>query len=129
MKKSTLYALWGIFYIICAGLGFIPEPSGAVRFCLICLSVLFFVPPALLLHGTDRKTTRRIRLIAAASLILTVAVMLASITTAMRSEQLGNAMHILLGLVSAPMFCSTYWALSLFLWAALFFASLGKKRD
>ena len=50
MKKSSLMAVWGIFYIICAGLGFIPEPEGAVRIFLTVISVLFFVPPAILLY-------------------------------------------------------------------------------
>ena len=50
MKKSTLCVLWGIFYIICAGLGFIQEPQGLARALLFLCAVLFFVPPALLLH-------------------------------------------------------------------------------
>ena len=50
MKKSTLYLLWAGLFIICAGLGFIPEPVGFPRFLLTALSIGFFVPPALLLH-------------------------------------------------------------------------------
>ena len=49
MKKSTLLLIWGILYIICAGLGFIPEPQGMVRAMLFLVSLLFFLPPAVLL--------------------------------------------------------------------------------
>jgi hypothetical protein len=31
----------------------------------------------------------------------------------------GNLLHILLIIVSAPMVCGQYWVLSLFLWACL----------
>ena len=50
MKKSTLLLIWGILYIICAGLGFIPEPQGMVRAMLFLVSLLFFLPPAVLLY-------------------------------------------------------------------------------
>ena len=50
MKKSTLLLIWGILYIICTGLGFIPEPQGMVRAVLFLVSLLFFLPPAVLLY-------------------------------------------------------------------------------
>ena len=34
MKKKSLFALWGGLFLLCAGLGFIPEPAGAVRWVL-----------------------------------------------------------------------------------------------
>ena len=49
MKKSSLLALWGILYIICVGLGFIPEPEGGVRVLLLMISLVFFAPPAIVL--------------------------------------------------------------------------------
>ena len=117
MKKSSLMAVWGIFYIICAGLGFIPEPEGAVRIFLTVISVLFFVPPAILLYdafsGRDRKT------------ILLIANFLAALT----SEWLGTVLHVLLAICSAPMFCSNYWILSLFLWAVLLVSSMQKWKE
>lgn len=133
MKKSTLTAIWGIFYIICAGLGFIPEPAGAVRVFLMVISLLFFVPPAILLYdgiaAGDRKTVRLIRLLSAASLGATLALLIGSFLTAMAGDSLGGVLHVLLGICSVPMFCSNYWVLSLFLWAALLMASFQKGKE
>lgn len=133
MKKSTLTAIWGIFYIICAGLGFIPEPAGAVRVFLMVISLLFFVPPAILLYdgiaAGDRKTVRLIRLLSAASLGATLTLLIGSFLTAMAGDTLGGVLHVLLGICSVPMFCSNYWVLSLFLWAALLMASFQKGKE
>lgn len=133
MKRSTLWLLWGVFYIICAGLGFIPQPEGIVRAMLFLLSLLFFVPPGVLLHEarqhSDRALLRRMRILALASLILTQLMLIASILTAPCSEALGTAMHILLGLVSAPMFCSNYFVVPLFLWAVVLIMSFQKKKE
>lgn len=131
MKRSSLYAVWGISYIICAGLGFIPEPEGGVRILLTALSVLFFVPPAILLYDAvqarDQRTVRQIRLLSALSLGVTLVLLIASILTAVSPDWIGNLMHVLLAIFSTPMFCSNYWVLSLFGWAALLVASMGKK--
>ncbi|HIS60046.1 MAG TPA: hypothetical protein IAC17_06375, partial [Candidatus Faecousia faecipullorum] len=43
--------------------------------------------------------------------------------TALGSETLGNVLHGILTIVSSPMICSGYWALSLFLWACLLMGS------
>lgn len=133
MKKSTLWLLWGVFYIICAGLGFIPQPQGIVRAMLFLLSLLFFVPPGVLLYEarrhSDRVLLRRLRMAALASLILTQLMLIANILTAPYSEGLGTAMHILLGLVSAPMFCSNYFVVPLFLWAVVLIMSFTKKKE
>ena len=49
MKNHTLFALWGGLFALCAVLGFIPNPDGALRIVLTLLSVVFFVPGGLLL--------------------------------------------------------------------------------
>ena len=59
MNKKILYALWGGLFILCAGLGFIPEPSGAAGWALTGISVAFFVPPAMLLYQAGRESDRR----------------------------------------------------------------------
>ena len=133
MKKSSLMAVWGIFYIICAGLGFIPEPEGAVRIFLKVISVLFFVPPAILLYDAlstgDRKTVLRIRRLSALSLSLTLVLLIANFLAALGSPGLGSFLHVLLVIGSAPMVCSNYWVLSLFLWAVLLVTSLQKRKE
>ena len=133
MKNKSLLAIWGIFYIICAGLGFIPEPEGTVRIFLTVISILFFVPPAILLFDAfsagDEKTIRLIRLLSALSLALTLVLLTANFLAALGASWLGTLLHILLLIGSAPMLCSNYWVLSLFLWAVLLVASMQKRKE
>lgn len=127
MNQRSLFALWGGLFILCAALGFIPEPQGVLRGVLTILSVLFFLPGAALLFQAaqrgDRRTARLIRDLAALSLALTVGVLIVSFLTALSSQQVGAFLYGLLVIVSSPMICGGYWALSLFLWACLLIAS------
>ncbi len=128
MKKSILYSIWAGLFIICAGLGFIPEPVGFPRFLLTALSIGFFVPPALLLHqaakAKDAHTLLLIRNFSALSLLLTMVLLILNFLSVLHSALLGNILHAILVIVSAPMVCCGYWALSLFLWACLLTVSL-----
>ena len=128
MKKSTLYLLWAGLFIICAGLGFIPNPAGAGRVFLTLVSLGFFVPPAVLLYRAKGEreafTARLIRNLSALSLVLTAVLLVVNVASAFRSVLWGNIVHTVLVIVSSPMVCSGYWALSLFLWACLLVVSL-----
>lgn len=127
MTKSTWFALWGVLFILCAGLGFIPTSSGVLRFFMILLSVCFFVPPGVLLYQADREGDRQtavlIRNLSAASLGLTVVILTANFLSLMAPEAVGNVLYAMLVIVSSPMVCGQYWVLSLFLWACLLSAS------
>ena len=130
MKNRILYVLWGALFILCAALGFIPEPAGAGRLLLTLASLLFFLPPAMLIRSA-RKTGSRSQLalmrnLSALSLGLTAVLLILNFLTAFRSETLGNILHAVLVIVSSPMICSGHCALSLFLWASLLIASLKK---
>lgn len=131
MTKKGIYALWAGLFIVCAGLGFIPEPTGGLRLLLTGLSVLFFVPPAMLVYGSkkdgDHHTRKLVRNLSALSLLLTLVLLVGNFLAAMHAETLGLVLHYLLIIVSSPMVCSGYWALSLFLWACLLTASMQKK--
>lgn len=132
MNKKMLFALWGVLFGLCAGLGFIPGFSGqvstGVQAGLTLLSVGCFVPPFLLAYGAgqtgDRKTLKLLRNLAALSLGLTLVVLLTSMACAMAADAVGVFLHVLLILVSSPMVCSGYWVLSLFLWACLMMWSI-----
>lgn len=132
MKKSYLFALWGGMFILCAALGIIPEPEGILSVLLTVLSVLFFVPPALLLYTAsargDRDTIALVRNLSLLSLGLTLALLIANFSLALRSEALGNFLHYALTIVSTPMVPSGHWAMSLFLWACLLMVSLKELR-
>ena len=129
MKNTHLYAIWAVLFIICAGLGFIPEAAGFGRFVLTLLSLLFFVPPAVLLYQGDRDTVKLIRNLSALSLLVTAVTLICNFLSALGSQLLGNILHGVLVIVSVPMVCSGYWALSLFLWACLLMVSLQKLKN
>ena len=123
MSKKFLYTLWGALFILCAGLGFIPAPAGFLKFLMVALSLAFFAVPACLVKQLEKERNRMhltvIRNLALTSLVLTVALIMANFFSLMAPEGLGNALYVLLVIVSAPMVCSQYWVLSLFGWACL----------
>ncbi len=127
MKNRTLLALWGFLYILCAGLGFIPEPAGLVKYGMTALSLVFFLPPAALLYRGKRdghgETVRLIRKLSALALGSAVVLLVVNILAVRASENLGQILHGLLVILTSPMICSGYWAMSLFLWACLLVGS------
>lgn len=122
MTDKTLYIFWGGLFALCAGLGFLPEASWAT----MLVSILFFLPPAMLLRRGKADTVKLIRNLSILSLALTAVLLVVNFLTAVRSEALGSLVHCLLVVVSSPMVCSGHWAMSLFLWACLLMVSLRK---
>ena len=127
MNKKFLTILWASLFIVCAGLGFIPERSETLQVLMTLLSLIFFLPPVLMLMDAgrmkDRDTIRLLRNLSALSLGLTVVLLILNFLTVFTSETLGLVLHYVLITVSSPMICSGSWALSLFLWACLLTAS------
>ena len=123
MKPKNLFALWGGLFVLCAALGFVNTASTALQVLMTVLSIAFFLPGALLLRLSKETGNREIALLvrnlSAASLILTAVLMIANFLSALAPKLLGDILHSMLIVVSAPMICSGYWALSLFLWACL----------
>ena len=124
MNKKTFFILWGALFILCAGLGFLPEPGGVVKSAMTAASLLFFLPPFLLLYRCSRDTALLIRNLSALSLGVTLVTLILNFVLAVSSETLGNILHYILVVVSAPMVASGYWVLSLFLWACVLMVSL-----
>ena len=132
MTKKLFFALWGCLFILCAGLGFIPEPDGAPAVFLTVLSLFSFLPPAMLLWKAgktrDILTIRLIRNLSALSLGLTLLLLLMNFICALGSAFWGTVLYYVLVIVSSPMVCSGHWAMSLFLWACLLMGSLRELR-
>ncbi len=128
MKKQALFGLWAALFIVCAGLGFIPEPQGGVRAVLTLLALGFFFPPAVLVYRAskeeDTHTLLLVRNLSALSLGLTALLLIFNFLSVMGSETVGMFLHTFLVIVSSPMICSGSWALSLFLWACLLMVTL-----
>ena len=125
MKNKTLYALWGGMFVLCAGLGFIPEPAGFLTFLLTVLALAFFIPPALLLYRAaktaDRHTASLVRNLALAWLAVTTVLLAANFLSLRGTTGLGDMLHALLVVASAPMICGQSWVLIMFCWACLLF--------
>ena len=120
MSNKVLFALWGLLFIICATLGFMPESSG----WMTALSLLFFLPPAAVLYRKEVQSVTLICWLSGLSLAATALLLVANVLSVTASEALGTWLYYLLAVVSAPMICSGHWAMSLFLWACLLTASV-----
>ena len=123
MKKTVVLTLWGALFVLCAGLGLIPQPEGFGRVLLTMLSVAFFIPPSWLLHQAkmsgDASVLKLIRNLSALSLGLTALLLVGNFLSVFAGAWAGSFLYYMLVLVSSPMVCSGFWALSLFLWACL----------
>lgn len=127
MNNKKLYTLWGVLFILCALLGFIPQPVGLMKALLVLLSILFFVPGCILLYRAAKSgDLQRISLIRTLSLIslgATLVLLVLNFLSASASDAAGSFLYGLLVVISAPMICSQYWIVSLFLWACLLMTS------
>ncbi len=132
MKRNQKLALiWGGMYILCVVLGFVQTQNGLLQALFALLSIGFFIPGGILLYEAverkNRALVKRIRILCLTSLLLTVLVLIGNVLTLPAAEAVGNRMHALLVVVSAPMMCSQFWAISLFLWACLLMGTFFKE--
>ena len=127
MNKKRSFILWGVLFAICAGLGFVPQPEGALKVLMVILSLGFFSLGGWILWSAgqrkDLATVALIRNLALASLALTAVMLIGNFLSVFTSEWLGNLLHYMLIMVSSPMLCAPSWAMSLFLWACLMVVS------
>ena len=123
MKKNGLFVLWGVLFAACAGLGFVPQPAGVLKWLLGILALVFFAPPVLLLRrakeSSDRAVVALVRNLSLLSLGLTLAALVANVLSLLGGEALGIALNVVLAIVSTPMYCGQIWILTLFCWAFL----------
>ena len=130
MSNTVLYALWGALYALCAGLGFITGPKNSTRILMTVFSLALFLPPFLLNYRAaqkkDRRTLTLVRNLAFYWLVLASVLLVGNFLTVFASETLGNLMHMLLIIVASPLIASGSWALTIFLWACVFFDARAK---
>lgn len=134
-NNGFLKAFWVGMFLVCAILGFVPNPQGGNKWLLIFFAAVFFLPPALLvwqgIRHQDKKLLRLIRNLSAISLAVTLVTLVANMFSVLGSVTLGNILYYILVVVSTPMICMQYWVWSLLAWAILLWVcifSLGKLR-
>jgi hypothetical protein len=128
MSNKTLYYIWGGLFIFCGLLGFIPQPEGVVKVLMVLSSLVFFVPGGMLLYLNHKNgnfgTIRVVRNLSAISLGVTLFLLVLNFLSGKASDAMGEFLYGLLTMLSAPMVCSQYWLLSLFLWACLLMTAI-----
>lgn len=132
MSKKTLYWIWGVLFIFCGLLGFIPQPEGIVKVLVVVSSLVFFVPGGILLYmgkkEQDYGTIRVVRNLSIISLAVTLFLLVLNFLSGHASTAMGDFLYGLLVMLSAPMVCSQYWFLSLFLWACLLMTAISFRK-
>ena len=135
MKKlsyKTLYIAWAVMFVLTVILGFaLPNATGGALIFLRLAAAAFFLPPAAVLVRAlktgERFHVRLVRWLALASIVLTAALLVLNLMSALWPEALGNALYCALVVVSAPMVCANHYALSLFLWGTLLAGTFYRK--
>ena len=125
LSDRVLYIAWAALYLFCVIFSAIAAPTGGWLVPELVISLLFFVPPAVLLYRGIRESRRfpllLIRNLSIGVLALTtVVICLTFLSVGMGGgTDEGLLLQVLLIIVSAPMLCSPVWGISLFLWACL----------
>ena len=135
MKKMSypiLYTLWAAMFLLTAALGLLfPQETGLGRWVLTAVSAIFFVPPWMILYRakqeSDRSQIRLVRYLSLASIVLTALLLVLNLRSADLSEAMGRALNTALAVVSAPMLCSQFFVLPIFLWGCLLADTFRKK--
>ena len=133
MKNKILYLIWGGLFILCALLGFIPQPQGFLYVVLLITALLFFVPGGLLLYNAyrnkDLSTMAVIRTLSLVSLSITLIFLVLNFLSVEAGEAAGDLLYGFLIIFSTPMVCSQNWLISLFLWACLLMSSISLQKQ
>ncbi len=127
---KVLYLLWAAMFVLTAVLGFlypsVEEPAG--RFPLQLATGAFFLPPWTILTKARLENATKhvhvVRNLAIVSLGSTVVLLCANMLSAGHGEALGNALQAALTIVSAPLVCSNFYLMPLFLWGTLMMGAL-----
>ena len=135
MKKRSypiLYTLWASMFLLTAALGLLfPQETGLSRWVLTAVSVIFFVPPWMILSRAraqqEHSQIRLVRYLSLASVVLTALLLVLNLKSAGLGDAMGRALNAALAVVSAPMLCSQFFVLPIFLWGCLIADTFRKK--
>ena len=134
LPYKHLYRAWGGLFALTAVLGLLfpgaQNPLGL--YLLRLIAVVFFLPPWLVLAKARQEGSlfhiRLLRCLAIASLGMTLVLVCAGILAAPHSQALGDLIHVLMSVICAPLVCSNFYVLPMFLWATVLIGSFGWKK-
>lgn len=132
LDYKVLYLLWAVMFALTAWLGFlfpnVTEP--AERFPLQVATGVFFLPPWGILCkaqlAEDTKHIKLVRYLSLTSIGLTIVLLCLNMLSAGMGEAVGNALNAALTIVSAPLVCSNFYVMPLFLWGTLLMGAFSK---
>ena len=119
-KKSVIYVVWAVWYVICLCLSLGKTPIGWAKAPFVLVGLLFYVPPfyLLFLDKKNKKTVKLLRGISTASLVVFAVLYALNILSVNWSVTTGRVLYYLLAVFSAPILCGQFFVLGLFLWAS-----------
>ena len=134
MSYALCYFLWAAMFGVTAYMGFTPAPEKGLQEAVYMLmaGAVFLPPWAILVRANKEKNQKHkliVRNLCVASIAGTTVLMALNVMSAGWSENIGNALHAALVIVSAPMICGQNYALSLFMWGILLMASVSKMNN
>ena len=120
-KKSVIYVVWAVWYVICLCLCLGKTPIGWAKAPFVLVGLLFYVPPfyLLFLSKKDRKAIKLMQIISAVALAAFVVLYALNILSVNWSVTAGRVLYYLLAVFSAPILCGQFFVLGLFLWASI----------
>lgn len=128
MKNKYLYIIWAGMYLLCAVLGFLPEPEGAVYWLLFFIGMMFFIPPGVILwqavKAGDKRNVRAIRTISILWLCVMLVLLVANLMSVGATQAVGTALYYMLIVLASPMICCQIWVAATFGFGCLLTASL-----
>lgn len=126
---KTLYLMWAFMFVLTAVLGMLyPSATGnTAQTVLMVIASGYFLPPwAIMTRGQKEKQVKHVKIVrylSIASVAATCVLLSMNILSVGMSEAVGNALQALLTIVSAPLVCSNFYVMPLFLWGMLIMAT------
>lgn len=120
-KKPVVYIMWAFWYLCCVFLCLGADPVGMAKVPFVVVGIATYAPPFYLLYLSkkDAKTIKLVQIISIASLAAFVVLLALNLLSVKWNATAGLILDRLFNIFCAPIVCSQFWVVGLFLWASL----------
>lgn len=120
-KKSFVYIIWAVWYLMCLCLCLGTDPVGMAKVPFAVIGISTFAPPLYLLYLSkkEKKHIKTVQIISIASLAAFVVLFVLNLMSVKWSVAAGRVLDLLFNILCAPVICCQLWVVGLFLWASL----------